>query len=94
MITHDFKKPVDFEGAKHESIAMDLDALTGRDISQVKSEWAMDGKFSPVPSADLDFCAMIACRAAGLPKEFADALPARDYLAVTQKVSNFLLGSD
>lgn len=94
MTEHVFVQPVEFEGSSYESIEMNLDGMTGRDISKAKSQWAQAGNFSPVPATDLDFCALVACESAGLPKEFAEALPAREYLAITQKVSNFLLGSD
>ena len=93
MTEHVFANPVEFEGEHYDRLDMNLDSLTGRDISKVKSQWAQAGNFSPIPAADTDFCMMIACHAAGLPAEFADVLPAREYLAITQKVSNFLLGS-
>lgn len=88
---HQFAKPVNFEGQEIKQILLDLEGLTGKDISRVKSAWAQAGNFSPVAASDLDFCAMVACKAAGQPYEFADALPAKDYVKLAQEVSNFLL---
>lgn len=86
-----FNKPFTFEGTEYTEIDLKLDDLTGSDISKVKSQWALEGKFAPVPGADMDFCAMLACKAAGLPYEFAGALPGKEYIRLTSQVSNFLL---
>lgn len=87
-----FSRSVDFEGQQYTEINLTgLDSLTGRDMSQVKSEWALSGKFSPQPAMDMDFCVMLACRAAGINNEFANYWPAKDYAAIAARVSNFLL---
>jgi hypothetical protein len=88
------KKPVNFEGNEVTEISMDLESLTGRDISSIKSEWAMAGKFSPVPAADIDFCILAACRASGQPAELFDLLGSKDYMRVSQEVSNFFNSPD
>lgn len=91
VIDHTFSRPVEFESEKYEKFEINLDALTGRDLSIAKSEWALAGKFSPMPATDQDYCATVACNAAKMPREFADYWPAPDYTAICQKVSNFLL---
>lgn len=88
---HKFDKPVSFEGAEHESIDLDLDSLTGKDMSVIKRQWAGEGNFSPVPAADMTFCEYVAAHASKMPQEFFEALPAKEYMKVTQEVSNFLL---
>lgn len=88
---HVFSKPFEFEGKEYKEIDIKLDALTGRDISVAKREWAGDGNFSPVPASDQDFCVAVAAKASKLPIEFFYALPAREYTKLTQAVSNFLL---
>lgn len=90
-LTVTFKNPVTFEENTVESIELDLDSLTGRDMSQIKSEWAQAGKFSPVPATDLDFCIMVAARASKQPIEFFEQLKSREWLKVAQEVSNFLM---
>ncbi len=90
---HQFAKVYKFEDKDYTEIEFDLDALTGRDISAAKKEFAAMGNFSPLPSTDSDFCAVLLARAAKLPLEFFTGLPAREYCSLTQKVSNFLMGS-
>lgn len=92
VIEHVFSVPVDFESEKHEKIVINLDGLTGRDMSIAKSDWAKLGHFSHSPSIDPVFCNIVACKAAGMPIEFMDYWPAKDYMAIGQAVSNFLLG--
>lgn len=92
MAKHTFKTPFHFEGKDYPDIDMDLDGLTGQDLSDVKRRWAAAGNFSPLPSTDMDFCAEVAATAAKLPVEFFQALPAREFNKVTQAVSNFLHG--
>lgn len=88
---HVFVIPFKFEDKEYKELDIDLDALTGQDISAAKREWAASGNFSPVPTSDSDFCATVAARATKLPVEFFYALPAREYTRLTQAVSNFLL---
>lgn len=85
-------KEYEFEGQKYTELELDLDILTGKDVSAAKREWARLGNFSPLVSADIDFCAFLAAKATKLPIEFMSGLPAKDYCGVAQEVSNFLLG--
>lgn len=87
---HKFAKPYKFDDIEFTEIELDLDALTGKDISSAKRVWAMAGNFSPMPSADMDFCAALAAQASKQPIEFFEQLPAREFNKVTQMVSNFL----
>ena len=81
-----------FEGQKYTEIELNLDVLTGKDVSAVKREWARAGNISPLVAVDTDFCVYLAAKAAKLPIEFMENLPAKDYCAIGQEVSNFLLG--
>ena len=40
-------KEYEFEGQKYNEIELDLDVLTGRDVSAAKREWSRLGNFSP-----------------------------------------------
>ena len=77
-------KEYEFEGQKYTEIELNLDVLTGKDVSAVKREWARAGNISPLVAVDTDFCVYLAAKAA--------KLPAKDYCAIGQEVSNFLLG--
>jgi hypothetical protein len=91
IIEHTFSVPVNFESEIYEKIEIDLNKLTGRDMSIAKSDWAKGGNFSHSPSVDPVFCNIVACKAAGMPSEFADYWPGKDYMKIGQEVSNFLL---
>lgn len=86
-----FNPPYVFEGDTFEKIECDLDSLKGSDIAAVKRQFAQMGNFAAVPSADSEFCALILARLCKQPLEFFNEMPARDYCALTQEVSNFLL---
>lgn len=90
MPKHVLAKEFKFEDQKITEIDLDLDSLTGRDISEVKRQWAAEGNFSPMPSTDVDFCAMLAAKASKLPIDLIQSLPAKEYTKVAQAVSNFL----
>lgn len=91
---YQFTKPYTFEDKEYTEIEFDLSALTGRDISAAKKEFTAGGNYSPLPTTDYDFCAILLARAAKLPLEFFTGLPAPEYCRLTQKVSNFLMASD
>lgn len=86
-----FKTPYEFDDTEYSEIEFDLDGVKGSDLSAVKKQFAAAGHFSPVPTADSDFCALLLARVTKMPLEFYSGLPAKDYCAITQMVSNFLL---
>ena len=88
-----FSKPYTFEGKEYEAIKFDLENLKGSDIAAAKKQFTAAGNFAAIPAADSEFCALILAQATKpkLPKEFFFELPAKDYCAITQLVSNFLL---
>lgn len=70
--------------------AMDLEALTGRDLSQIKREWVGNGGRAAFPATDLNYCALVAARAAGVKMEAVQALKAPVYIALMREVGDFL----
>lgn len=88
---HTFATPYEFEGKSYDAVEFDLGNLKGSDISAAKKEFAAMGNFSPLPSTDSDFCALLLCRLTKHPLEFYMGLPAPEYCALTTKVSNFLI---
>lgn len=86
-----FKTPFEFEGKEYKSLTFNLEDLKGSDIAAAKKQFTAAGNFSALPSADSEFCALILARLTKLPVEFFNDLPAKDYCALTQSVSNFLL---
>ena len=91
---YQFTKPYTFEDKEYTEIEFDLSSMTGRDISAAKKEYSAGGNYSPWPTADYDFCAILLARVAKLPLEFFMGLPAPEFCRLTQTVSNFLIVSD
>lgn len=90
-MTYTFAKPYEFEGKTFDKLEFDLEGMTGADFAAAKKQFAKAGNFAAVPAADSEFCAVLLARLAKQPQEFFDALPVKDYCALTQSVSNFLL---
>ena len=88
---YEFKAPYEFEGQTYTELEFDLESVTGADISAAKRQYATAGNFSPMPTTDSDFCAILLSRIARKPLEFFSEMPARDYCAITQAVTNFLM---
>ena len=86
-------KPFEFEEKTYEEIDLNLDGLKGSDLEEVDNMMTAAGVFAPVPAVHRGYCARVAARASKLPYEFFAELPAKDYYAVTQEVSNFLLAT-
>lgn len=86
-----FTKPYEFEGKTYNELEFDLEGMKGSDFAEAKKQFAKMGNFAAVPSADSEFCAVLLSRLAKVPLEFFEGLPVKDYCALTQSVSNFLL---
>ena len=89
---HTFSKPYQFEGQTYTELDIDLDSVSGADILLAKRRFASAGGFSPALATDPEFCVFLLARVAKQPIEFFQSMPARDFCALTQAVSNFLLG--
>lgn len=91
---HTFAKEYTFEDKTYTEIDIPLEKLEGNDIEAIQKQWRAAGNMASLPVLDMAFCARCAAAAARLPLEFFDHLPAREYMWLTQKVSNFFLVSD
>lgn len=93
-IIHTLAKPVQFEGKTYESLVLDFDSLTGRDIKEAKKRFDTLGvRVTPILAMDTEFAAYVAARAAKVPVEIFDYIPAADYVSITQMVVNFFMTS-
>ena len=86
-----FAKPYTFDGKEYKEIDLDLDSLKGFDIAAAKKKFTSGGNFAAIPAADSEFCAMLGAQVANLPVEFFKGLPAKEYIKLTQEISNFLM---
>lgn len=92
VIKYTFAKPVDFEGEQYKKIIINLEGLTGKDIKEVSNELLAQGEVIGLAETNKIFLGALAAKAAGLPTEFMDYIPARDFSKITIQVQNFLLG--
>ena len=91
----ELSKPYSFDGVEFTAVEMDLDALTGRDVSAAeKKNETRQGNFAAVTPVDIDFCAYLAAKACKQPMEIPsrDCRPRNASCKLAQEVSNFLLG--
>lgn len=87
-----FDEPVNFEGEEYKEIILNLEGLTGKDIKEVSNDLLLQGEVMGLAETNKSFLAALAARSAGLPIEFMDYVPAKDFSKITIEVQNFLLG--
>ena len=86
-------KPFQFEGETYTEI--DLSALEDLNTSQLveaEKRFTRGGGISAIKEFDTDYACIIASIATGKPVEFFLALPARDGVALKNKVGSFFYG--
>lgn len=92
-ITIKLSKPFTYEGKTYEEITMDFEGLTGRDIEAIDDELAAFGIVIPNPNISHKYQRLLAARAAGVPSDMLNALPAQDYNKITFTARRFLLAT-
>lgn len=89
------KKAIEYKSAEYKEIDMDLDALTGAQLIKAKGQLSVQPN-QPInldtiaPQLSMEFQARIAAEASGVPYEVIQALPAKDFVQVTNAVRDFL----
>jgi hypothetical protein len=92
-IVHKLRRPVEFEGKTYEELKFDLETLTGRDFREAKRLVSKPGEVVGVLTMDAEVAAYLVAKAAKVPVELFDYIPAPDYAYLTQTSINFLLVS-
>lgn len=87
----ELKKPFEFEGKEYKELDVDLDVMTGKDITDELNILLSTGHMSASAPLDVIFQAHLAARAAKVPVELILALPAPQFMYICQLVQNFLL---
>lgn len=83
-------KPYQFDGVEFTEVEFDLDSVSGKEVSEAKKRLQREVPVCLILGADSDFCAHLLAIITKKPVEFYREMPARDYLELTQTVSNFL----
>lgn len=88
----DFKlsREIEFEGKKYNSLTLDFEKLTGKDLIDADAEAAALMR-RPVSDYDRAYYVCVAARAAGVPADLIVALPAKDFTKAVLATQNFLL---
>lgn len=84
------KKPFDYEGTLYTEIKLDLDSLTGKDMISAEAEARVMGDRTVMLEASKTYHMIVAAKAAKLPVDFFEQLPAKEFTRVTAHVQNFL----
>lgn len=88
------KKPIEFEGQKHNEINLDFDSLTGADIltaEQMYTRSNLSNAGNMAKEFSKEYQIHVAARAANLPVELFLKLGALDFSVITVAVQNFFL---
>ena len=75
-------------------IDLDLDGLKGRDLNAATRDLLVSKEVVLSPNTDPRYHTRIAAKAAHLPLELIEDLPAKDFTRITMEVQGFLLGAD
>ena len=84
-------KPLGWEGDARSDLDLDLENLTGQDVTRAEREAKALGDTEMVREFSKTYLACVASRACKLPADAILALSARDFTMVTLTVQNFLL---
>lgn len=80
------------DGKAVKTVTLDFDALTGFDLTAAELDARTAGENNPIINFSQKYHAAIAAKALGLKMDDILALNAKDYLAITNEVGNFLQG--
>lgn len=89
--TVELLEPFRWTGNEYTVIDMDFRSMKGRDLIAVSDELAAEGQKADNPGSNLRYQIKFAARAAHIPSDVIENLPAADFNAVTQAARLFLL---
>ncbi|MBH0342740.1 hypothetical protein ABB08_11290 [Paenibacillus larvae] len=88
-------RPFSFEGKEYTELLLDFDSLSGRDLLSCESQLKTvvdKTDFIPMKEISKPYLALVVARAAKVPVELIQGLPAKDFSKMTVRAQNFLLG--
>lgn len=93
VYTHKFRKPFEYEGVTYTDLTFQFDRLRGEDMLAVEKEMQGSSDFALTPEISLNFQSKIAARASGIGSDVIEAMPMKDFNAITGAARRFLLDS-
>lgn len=99
METYKLRKPIDVDGVLIETINMDFDSLSGKDLERCEKQAKMllgKGKSvqMTVPETNKTYLSCVAAMASGMKAHSILELGAKDYTQITLLVQGFLLDGE
>ena len=88
---HTFLEPFTFEGKEYKELEFDFKRLTGNDVKAVERELAASGIMMVYMATSQTAQMLIAAKAAKVPSELIDSLPADEVIAIAMLAQSFLL---
>ncbi|QHZ50032.1 hypothetical protein ERICV_05133 [Paenibacillus phage phiERICV] len=88
-------RPFTFEGKEYTELLLDFDSLSGEDLLSCESQLKTvtdASEFIPMKEISKPYLTLVVARAAKVPFELIQNLPAKDFSKVTLRAQNFLLG--
>ena len=90
-----FSKPFVFEGTSYTGIDTTcLDKLTGADLTAINTYLNKRGNTAPVKEIDYTFLEFAVAKAADVPVEFFELLPAKEFSKVMRRAQAYFFGED
>ncbi len=97
-LVYELKSPITYGGEEIKVLTFDFENMTGGTLKKILMEVRSKlgkraGQELVVPEVSKDYQCGVAAKACGLDIDVMYKLKARDYTAITMRVSNFLLGA-
>lgn len=97
VFTHEFIKPILYNGKQYKELHFDFDKLTGRDCLNISEELTAIGKAAIVPALSEEYLIRFAARACTedmVGSDVFDVMKSRDYHRIISRTRSFLLRAD
>lgn len=90
-----FSKPYTFEGTSYTGIDTScLERLTGADLTAINTSLNKRGNTAPVKEIDYTFLEFAIAKAADVPLEFLEFLPAKEFSKIMRRAQAYFFGED
>ena len=87
-------KAITYQGKEYKELEFDIEGLTGAQLIKARAFVNNGNTFNMdalTPQLSMEFQARVAAEAAGVPYEVVTALPAKEFVQVTNAVRDFLV---
>jgi hypothetical protein len=93
VYVHIFRKPFEYEGAKHATLNFYFERLTGRDMVGIEAEMQARNEYAIDPLLSRNFQSKMAARAGGIASDALEAMPIQEFNKIVSAARNFLINT-